>query len=177
MSPVRRIFGYGSLVNRLTHRYAEAAPARLPGFRRHWQGTRLREVAYLSVTEGDGHILGLAATVPEAEWEALDAREGAYLRHEHAEGLTFYRVARDNASPPGEQQPILLSYLDVVVHGFREEFGEDGARHFFETTDGWDRPILDDRKAPIYPRAHEQSAELMALTDAFLREIGCPVPG
>ncbi|MGZ9811061.1 gamma-glutamylcyclotransferase family protein [Pseudoroseicyclus sp. H15] len=170
--PFRRIFGYGSLVNRLTHNYAQAEPARLHGFRRHWQGTRLREVAYLSVTEGDGHILGLAATVPEAEWEALDEREGAYLRHDHADGLTFYRVADDNASPLGERQPILLSYLDVVVHGFMEEFGEDGAHHFFETTDGWDRPVIDDRAEPIYPRAHRQTPDLMALVDRLLREAG-----
>ncbi|WP_373355888.1 gamma-glutamylcyclotransferase family protein [Pseudoroseicyclus sp. CXY001] len=167
-APFRRIFGYGSLVNRLTHDHAEAEPAELPGFRRHWQGTRLREVAYLSVTEGPGEILGLAAVVPQASWEALDAREGAYLRHDHAAGLTFYRVAADNASPPGERQPILLSYLDVVVHGFAEEFGEAGARHFFETTDGWARPVIDDRAAPIYPRAHPQSPALTGLVDRLL---------
>ena len=35
-------FGYGSLVNRATHDYRQAVPARLKGWRRVWRGTDLR---------------------------------------------------------------------------------------------------------------------------------------
>ena len=49
----------------------------------------------------------------------------------------------------------MLSYLDVVVQGYLRTFGPDGADRFFATTDGWDTPILNDRKAPRYSR-HQQ---------------------
>jgi len=65
----------------------------------------------------------------------------------------------------------LLSYLDVVVQGFVHEFGTAGAKAFFETTDGWDTPVLDDRAAPIYPRAQTLSAEEQALTDRLLAQV------
>ena len=41
-------FGYGSLVNRATHDFPEAHPARVTGWRRAWRHTDLRPVAYLT---------------------------------------------------------------------------------------------------------------------------------
>ena len=67
---------------------------------------------------------------------------------------------------------MLLSYIDVVVQGYLREFGERGVRHFFETTDGWEAPVLDDRAAPIYPRHQRLSPDERALVDDQLREIG-----
>ena len=48
---------------------------------------------------------------------------------------------------------ILASYLGAVVQGFRTLHGDAGALRFFETTDGWEAPLIEDLAAPLYPRA------------------------
>ena len=45
-------------------------------------------------------------------------------------------------------------------------------RHFIETTDGWDAPMLADRSAPRYPRAQVLDAGLLALFDGLLATTG-----
>ncbi len=155
-------FGYGSLVNIDTHSYRRTAPAKVTGWRRAWRHTQLRDVAFLTVVPDEtAQIEGLIAAVPNADWAALDEREAGYSRqrlessqisHEHLEpvGVELYETRTDlDAST---QHPILLSYLDVVVQGYARVFGQDGAARFFETTSGWDAPILDDRANPQYPR-------------------------
>ena len=48
-----------------------------------------------------------------------------------------------------------ISYLDVVVQGFAHEFGEGGVQRFFDTTDGWDTPVINDRpRAALPPRTN-----------------------
>lgn len=176
-------FGYGSLVNRDTHAFKDAHPARLTGWRRTWRPTNLREVAFLSVVRSEGDwIDGLIAPVPDADWHALDIREGAYRRvaaahmvnHPlpHRPQIAVYSVPADADDTPRGHH-LLLSYIDVVVQGYLREFGESGARHFFETTDGWDVPVLDDRAAPHYPRACRLSRAEAEVVDAALA--GLPV--
>ena len=156
-------FGYGSLVNRDTHSFAEAHTARLRGWKRIWRHTSLRPVAYLTVVpDPDSEIDGLIAAVPGDDWAALDERERAYARvpaaHQVTHALTHkpeiavYSIPDGAHDQPTETHPALLSYIDVVVQGYLREFGEQGARAFFDTTDGWDTPVLDDRADPIYPR-------------------------
>lgn len=151
-------FGYGSLVNLATHDYANPRAATLRGWRRVWRGTHLREVTYLSVIRDDTTILkGVIAGVPNDDWAALDAREAAYQRHDvshlvdHPVPTAVYQVLPEHVAPK-DAHPILLSYVDVVTQGYLRVFGEEGVAHFFDTTDGWDAPILDDRADPIYPR-------------------------
>jgi cation transport regulator ChaC len=61
-------FGYGSLVNRRTHDFAEAYPARIAGWRRAWVHTGLRDVAFLSAVAEPGCAMdGLIAAVPGAD--------------------------------------------------------------------------------------------------------------
>ncbi len=170
-----RFFGYGSLVNRATHDYPGARPARLTGWRRVWVHTSLRPVAFLSVHPGAGAIMGLLADVPGGNWAALDAREAAYARHAvTAEGpagpedAQVYAVPAGSGQPPRGAHPILQSYLDCVVQGFLREFGPDGAADFFASTDGWDAPILNDRATPIYPRAQALTHDERAFVDAAL---------
>ena len=68
-------FGYGSLVNRGTHDFDDAHPARLSGWRRIWRHTDLRPVAYLTVVpDASAEIDGLIAHVPDDDWAALDHR-------------------------------------------------------------------------------------------------------
>ncbi|MFU1478122.1 gamma-glutamylcyclotransferase family protein [Roseovarius sp. C7] len=175
-------FGYGSLVNRATHHFADAHHAQLRGWRRRWTPTTLREVAFLTVTP-DEHceIDGLIAAVPADDWAALDERERAYDRipanhqvaHDlpHHPEIAVYSVPDRHARADSETA-ILLSYLDVVVQGYLTEFGEAGVARFFATTDGWDTPIIDDRAAPLYPRHQTLSASERALTDHHLARLG-----
>ena len=43
--------------------------------------------------------------------------------------------------------------------------------HFLETTDGWDRPIQNDRAQPAYPRHRELSALEIELIDDRINEL------
>jgi len=174
-------FGYGSLVNRETHEYGEAAPARLKGWRRVWRNTLLRPVAYLTVVPDPGsEIDGLIAAVPSADWAALDLRERAYARqpahhqisHDlpHMPHIALYAIPEGRHGTAKAACPVLLSYIDVVVQGYLREFGEAGVRRFFDTTHGWDAPVLDDRAAPRYPRHRILSRDEQALVDDHLAE-------
>lgn len=179
-------FGYGSLVNRATHSYAAAHPARLHGWRRAWRHTDLRPVAYLTVVaDAQGAIDGLIAPVPSADWPALDAREAAYVRTpasdqvshglSHRPEIAVYTIPEGRHGAPTRTHPILLSYLDMVVQGYLREFGPEGVARFFDTTDGWDAPILDDRAAPRYPRHQRLSATERALTEENLHRVRASV--
>ncbi|MCA8884716.1 MAG: gamma-glutamylcyclotransferase [Rhodobacteraceae bacterium] len=174
-------FGYGSLVNRRTHTYPDAKPALLKGWRRTWVQTRLRPEAFLSVRPAPGHeIAGLIASVPDQDWRALDEREIGYDRHpvtDHvhhdmlpAPHVQVYAIA-DRHKAEIDGGPILRSYLDVVVQGFLHHYGDAGAAAFFDTTDGWDRGVLDDRTAPQYPRHQRLSTSESALIDRHLEKL------
>ncbi|MGP1357769.1 gamma-glutamylcyclotransferase family protein [Roseicyclus sp.] len=172
-------FGYGSLVNRRTHDYPRVALATVRGWARTWKRTRLRQVAFLTAVEAPGvEIEGLIAAVPDGDWTALDAREYAYHRlpvaeiaHGHGDAaldIQIYRTKPEHDTDASEAHPILLSYLDTVIQGYLTEFGEDGARRFFETTSGWEAPVFDDRARPVYPRATRTTAEERNLVDTEL---------
>lgn len=179
-------FGYGSLVNRTTHVYAEAYHARVTGWARAWMPTDLRDVAYLTAVPAEGvEIEGLIAGVPAGDWAALDEREFGYNRHTIAGGLAhaatrpvaahIYAVPPIRAASAGRAHPILLSYLDVVVQGYLREFGEGGAQRFFDTTRGWEAPILDDRTDPRYPRHCRLTASERGFVDDALVGLGARV--
>lgn len=173
-------FGYGSLVNRRTHDYPDARPAELEGWRRSWVQTGARDFCFLSAlpVEG-GSIEGLVARVPNADWAALDKREASYRRQkiEHSvrcDGLTgdihVYSVPREDFDLAASPKAILLSYLDVVFSGYEKVFGRDGVKRFIATTDGWERPIFNDRADPIYPRHQTLPDRERAWIDALLSE-------
>ena len=179
------VFGYGSLVNRATHDYAEAHPARLPGWRRVWRHVEGRTVAFLTaVPDPASEIDGLVAGVAKEAWAALDLREKNYLRetavgvaHELGDGadIRIYHAPPHLHRPHSAHHPILLSYLDAVIQGYLREFGEAGARRFIETTDGWDAPVLNDRAAPRYTRHQPLSRREQAFVDARLGEVGASI--
>ena len=114
-------FGYGSLVNRATHSYPDAAPAQITGWRRVWVHTPARDLAFLSVRPSPGsQIDGLIAAVPGGDWAALDVREFAYSRHpvatdatRHDRGralaLSLYAVPEPESATSSHRHPILLS--------------------------------------------------------------------
>ena len=49
--------------------------------------------------------------------------------------------------------------------------GHAGVSHFFETTDGWDAAILNDRADPVYPRHQALSKDERALVDRHLAAV------
>ncbi|PYG31047.1 gamma-glutamylcyclotransferase family protein [Pelagimonas varians] len=174
-------FGYGSLVDQRTHEFTPAQPAKASGWRRAWCATPDRDLCFLTaVRDKSSEIMGLVAPVPGQNWASLDAREQAYERHEaghevdHPNGaasVAIYSVAPSRRSRPTADNPILLSYLDVVIHGYLQEFGEDGAAQFFATTSGWEAPILHDRADPVYSRAQNLSDHTRDVVDAALAKM------
>ncbi|MEM6888486.1 MAG: gamma-glutamylcyclotransferase family protein [Pseudomonadota bacterium] len=178
-------FGYGSLVNTRSHDYPDPRPARLNGWRRAWVATPRFGVVLLTAVQTPGaRIDGLIAQVPGADWNALDTREAGYARHAahhviehdlaHDPDIAVYAVARENHLPPGNHV-ILLSYLDVVVQGFSDIFGDEGVARFFKTTDGWHTPVVDDRADPVYPRAQKLTLAQATLVDRHLAELGATI--
>lgn len=174
-------FGYGSLVNRQTHSYPDAHPAQLQGWQRRWVRCDGRDTVFLSVVPNiNTTIDGLIAAVPGNDWNALDERETGYARIGSGDAVfhpltptppvAHYAVPADTHLDDGDHV-ILLSYLDVVVQGFLREFGEAGVARFFDTTQGWDTPILNDRSAPKYPRAQTLSNDETGLVDQNLESL------
>lgn len=188
---MRRVFGYGSLVNDRTHDYGDLRPARLKGWRRVWRPSSVRPVAFLSAEPAaDVSIDGLLGTVPEADYAALDERERAYRRRDVSEAtvhdgppgpVLIYEVEEANHAPEGTVQPILLSYLEVVVEGYLSHFGPEGVVDFASTTEGWSLPVLNDREAPVYPRHTAPDRHVTGLADDLLRQLDvqviAPEPG
>ena len=183
-------FGYGSLVNRDTLRtsYVGAVRAELHGFRREWgvQSKKApRKVSGLTVTAEKGTsvqgllVIDFAENLPD-----VDERERNYdrirlsdldLDLEDNPGVSdFYvylakPVHRGRGDP---DHPILQSYLDAVLQGYRREFGDDGLKRFVTETHGWTQPVLQDRHDPVYARAVDLSEEERVLFDALVAESG-----
>lgn len=181
------VFGYGSLVNARTHDYRAVHPARLPGWQRRWCQAAGRRWAFLAATPAAGAVLdGVIAAVPAKAWPALDAREASYDRAE-SEGVEHglpgpvrvrhYWVPEGKHAAPARAAPVLMSYLDTCVEGYLAVFGAEGPARFFETTAGWDTPVLDDRARPFYARHTAPGAAVEAVTDAALARLGVrPLP-
>jgi len=179
-------FGYGSLVNRATHGFSNPHRAELDGWRRVWRHTDVHPLAFLTVArDAATQIDGMIAHVPDDDWAALDQREWAYDRMpatqavshpvKQAVEIAVYCVPGDKHGAPLSRNPILLSYLDVVVQGYLQEFGPEGAERFFATTDGWDAPVLNDRSAPRYPRHQRLSRDESAFVDDQLAALSVRV--
>lgn len=175
-------FGYGSLVNLATHDYTAPRLAALSGWRRVWRHTTLRPVAYLSVEPCENtEIAGVIAQVPQGDWAALDEREAAYVRRDVTDQIAGWQEAGqvavyqvEQAQAPTARHPILLSYVDVVLQGYLQQYGQEGAREFCASTHGWNAPILNDRNQPRYPRHQILSSEERTIVDGLLAEFARP---
>ncbi len=176
------IFSYGSLVNPATHALTHVARARLSGWRRAWRHTSQRQVAYLTIVpDADASIEGVILKVPTAERAGLTTREAAYelidVSHlleadQSVDTVLAYAIAAGQHLDPSPETPVLLSYIDVVVQGYLEMFGQQGVEAFFTSTSGWNAPIVDDRAAPLYPRHQSLTPHERSLVDQKLHALG-----
>ncbi|MEO0922622.1 MAG: gamma-glutamylcyclotransferase [Pseudomonadota bacterium] len=179
----RYIFGYGSLVNAKTHNYKETQKARLSGWRRMWRKTDMREAAFLTIVPDlNCELDGLVARVAPEQWEELRERELAYAQLEARSQVTcdlssdtslaIFSIEDGKHFMPDDTSPVLLSYIDVVVQGYLEVFGRGGVERFFQTTDGWEAPVRDDRSTPIYRRHQQLDVTQTDIVNAMLRNVG-----
>ncbi|MHC5653303.1 gamma-glutamylcyclotransferase family protein [Stappia sp.] len=187
-------FGYGSLVNTKTlGPEAVATAGTLEGWQREWRawwpadGTAgaLSSCTLTVRRDPRSAIRGVMVSEPAEQLAVLDRRESRYVRvpgigpsfradtGAPGDDAAFLYEAETQIRRPGsEEHPILQSYLDCVLAGFHAFWGEAGVRHFLETTDGWEAPVLADRDRPVYPRAQAIAPELLARFDALLAELG-----
>lgn len=192
-------FGYGSLVNDKT-RNAESfgIAVRLKGYKRHWsvweasperKALGLQGAVALSVSPcEEAYCDGLLVFDRKEHLPQVDLREAHYSRvriksedMQSAQPLTdlvdYYiyvgQPALTNASDP--KFPILQSYIDAVMQGFLDKFGEAGVKRFVEETEGWHIPVLGDRQRPIYPRSVTLSPEEEIMIDRYVSMSGAPL--
>ena len=194
-------FGYGSLVNDATrHPESVAIRGTLKGWVREWRisgETATGRVCGLTASPKPGsEIHGVLVLDSASELPNLDIREGRYDRHalpaeafhvhghvhghaeeggDHREALDnafVYRSKREHYRWGDDAHPIRLSYVDCVLKGYLNHFGEEGPRHFIDTTEGWHIPVLNDRRAPLYARAITVTEDERELFDRLLKHAG-----
>ncbi|MEP3280018.1 MAG: gamma-glutamylcyclotransferase family protein [Stappiaceae bacterium] len=186
-------FGYGSLVNGQTRPATSSASAGiLRGWKRQWriagQTPRGKICTLTAVPDATSSIRGVLVEEELKELADLDKREWRYNRHDFQtsdfspDGADFnaarhqsayiYSAKEDQYRWGDEDHPILQSYVDCVLKGFHDLWGELGVRHFVEETEGWHVPMLSDRHNPVYPRAAKLTAQESDFFDTALREIG-----
>jgi len=181
-------FGYGSLVNQATHRteIAGITRARLKGWRRQWLArpkSVFGPIAMLSVVpDPNSEIDGLVVTDHADNLAAVDEREAGYGRElVHSAGLQYpdlngadippvniYIATPEKAVENLNECQILRSYLDAVMQGYFNKFGQDGLHRFVQTTNNFEIGVREDRSKPIYPRQVVTTAKERSLFDTLV---------
>ena len=67
---------------------------------------------------------------------------------------------------------LLQSYMDAVLQGFRNEYGDEGVSHFVDTTANFNRRVIADRERPLYPRSVDLTDAEKSLFDAEIMRAG-----
>lgn len=179
-------FGYGSLVNRHTRPDGEEAiNVTLKGWRRVWNH-RVTNVdarhacTSLSIERAEAQIKGVLVRIPQAKLADLDEREFGYERLTLSasnfalpEGLDVdeiqvYRSLEPNRHLADSEHPVTQSYVDCVMAGYQARFGDEGLLELLASTRGWDRPTMNDRAEPTYPRSVKLPENLHHYFDSLL---------
>ncbi|NND92643.1 MAG: gamma-glutamylcyclotransferase [Granulosicoccus sp.] len=116
----------------------------------------------------DGVVVALEAhLLPQ-----LDAREAGYerlslplsdfelpadlvldmQRHYAGDSIMVYRSLPVNRALATPDHPVLQSYIDCVMDGYLQRYGETGVQALIDSTRGWECAVCDDRAEPFYPR-------------------------
>ncbi len=192
MSETITYFGYGSLVNDATRpKESRSVRGHLNGYVREWRiagETPIGRVCGLTVSpDRETRILGVMILDAASHLPALDEREWRYDRHDlhhqafdahheangHNPANAFvYRAKQAYYRWGDDDHPIVQSYVDCVLKGYLEHFGEAGVQHFVDTTSGWHIPMKADREDPIYARAVQLDDAEYRLFDAVLAAAG-----
>jgi len=190
MSNLVHYFGYGSLVNRATRPAGEdCVNAVLSGWRRVWNHRVEGAASFragctsLSIEPHPGEIAGVIVPLPTRLLAELDAREAGYDRLALPatdfviddgsmlgpdDTVFAYRSRQANRRDPQPGYPVLQTYVDCVMAGYHQRFGEAGLQAFLDSTRGWEGLRRDDRASPDYPRAVPLAPERLAHFDAIL---------
>lgn len=166
-----------------------AVSARLKGWHRVWEHRtsdpdRLQQCTSLSVEPAhdadDDGIDGVVARLPVSQLPELDARETGYERLNLpaddfdlpedvvTDTVCVYRSMPKNRYLADPAHPILQSYIDCVMAGYKSRFGITGMHAMLSTTRGWEHGILNDRSKPHYPRWVPIDPELKQQIDALV---------
>lgn len=116
-------------------------------------------------------INGVVYAIEGEDMSSFDALEKGYVRveipHEDIEALSWQGLPSDGRiwvyvpdlpgrdpgaglPPPDAEYPLLQSYIDVVIEGGLQ-YGPDFAREIIETTEGWSKFWLNDRRLARRP--------------------------
>lgn len=181
-------FGYGSLVNSRTRSGGAGRRSFVQGWIRQWRHCSLlngHKCCALTVAPRDGVILsGVFVADSDDGLAKIDEREEGYSRERVS--VSLERAPRKPEIIPGflylseppyrragdDEYPIWRTYLDCVLAGYLRTFGVAGAEDFVRTTEGWDCPIVDDRSAPLYPRADVLTETEAQIINRILTEHG-----
>ena len=192
---IHYVFGYGSLINSesraRTGRSGLAIPVRVNGIQRAWnfvdRQTRMTALGVIGREESVTN--GALVSVSQADLPLFDRREGGYTRtrwdcarvidlhgDQVPEGVIWIYLP-DEPSEPSIDNPIVQSYVDVVLAGCLE-VSESFTAEFVRTTANWDHPWIDDRSAPRYARAMQNASPAKySELDRILLENGCHLRG
>ena len=167
------IFGYGSLINATsrakTGETGQVWPVRIAGYQRNWSVMStefgMSSVAVIPIEEA--HCNGVLIEIDESEIPSFDERERGYERSQVSlEQLTAYQgqslpqgtiwiYHSHEIAQPTQECPIALSYVDVILSGCLA-LGESFVHDFLSLTQGWQHPLINDRKTPRYPRVQPE---------------------
>ncbi|MDB4837434.1 gamma-glutamylcyclotransferase [Marinomonas sp.] len=163
------ILGYGSLMSAesraKTGETGRVWPVKLHGFERHWSViSECFGMSSVAVIKAENKACnGVIIEVPYSQLALFDEREKGYQRVSiRPEQLTKYQddvlpegtywvYHTESIISPNTANPITLSYLDVILSGCIE-YGKAFTEDFLSLTQGWDKPTLNDRRTPRYPR-------------------------
>ena len=139
----------------------------------------------------NSEIDGLVVIDHARNQASLDERESNYDRHivtdnsitehnssagdiytNHTKTKTSIYVATPFPQPEEhEQYRILRSYLDAVMQGYLNKFGEEGVVRFVNSTDNFVVGIHEDRKNPRYPRSVATTQKEQRLFESLVPNI------
>lgn len=182
-------FGYGSLVNPRTLRtkFLSIRRAEARGWQRFWM-PRPSDIgmALLSVQKRpEAEIQGVVVYDLVDHLPFVDEREAGYARQILDLSCVtiedpplddipvfIYEANRDAKDAADEQSAILQSYLDAVLQGFHSLYGQESLERFVRDTAGFETKVLQDRNAPLYPRAVFVTDQEAHLYDQLVCERG-----
>lgn len=163
------IFSYGSLINSntrdLTGKIKEEIPAKIEGFIRRWNVhiDQQNRATFGLENRKDSTCNGVLVSVTEKNLAKFDQRERPeYARKKVSpervntkqnfdKDKSIWVYTPKDPKLADKDNPITQSYLDVTISGCLQ-ISEQFTEKFLDTTQDWDKPWLDDREDPRYPR-------------------------